>query len=205
MHPIFHGDYPEVMREWMGDQLPKFSEEDKKLLANSLDFVGLNHYTSRFISHVSECSEEGFFYKAQEMERIGNNWIEVFSKYPSMMNSTSWLSFLLVNSGMGRRPEDRGEGIIRQCLSLLYLCTSHVPAKTCEFTYFTYMAGSIRVAIFCSLGYPEGFSLHFTKIQNPDICHREWYAALLFHSCMYRDLVFGILIGGLLFMIVHDC
>ena len=61
------------MRERIGDQLPKFSEEDKKLLANSLDFIGLNHYTSRFISHSSECSEESFFYKAQEMERLGNN------------------------------------------------------------------------------------------------------------------------------------
>ncbi|KAG5124316.1 hypothetical protein JHK82_031053 [Glycine max] len=70
LHPLYYGDYPEVMRERLGDQLPKFSEEDKKILLNALDFIGLNHYTSRFISHVTECAEENHYYKVQEMERI---------------------------------------------------------------------------------------------------------------------------------------
>ena len=59
------------MQERLGDRLPKFSEEEKDLLRNSIDFVGLNHYTSRFIAHVPDSPEEGDFYKAQEMERIG--------------------------------------------------------------------------------------------------------------------------------------
>ena len=59
------------MRERLGDRLPIFSEEDKELLKNSLDFVGLNHYTSRFIAHVEGSPDEGDYYKAQEMERIG--------------------------------------------------------------------------------------------------------------------------------------
>ncbi|CAJ1958453.1 unnamed protein product [Sphenostylis stenocarpa] len=70
LHPLYFGDYPEVMRERLGDQLPKFSEEDKKILSNKLDFIGLNHYTSRFISHVTECAEENYYYKVQEMKRI---------------------------------------------------------------------------------------------------------------------------------------
>lgn len=59
------------MRERLGDRLPVFSEEDKELLENSLDFVGLNHYTSRFIAHVRDTPKDGNFYKSQEMERIG--------------------------------------------------------------------------------------------------------------------------------------
>ena len=70
LDPIFFGDYPATMRERLGDQLPKFSEADKELLQNSLDFVGLNHYTSRFIAHVHQPEGE-HFYKVQEMERIG--------------------------------------------------------------------------------------------------------------------------------------
>ncbi|AES69718.1 putative beta-glucosidase [Medicago truncatula] len=69
LHPLYHGEYPETMRERLGDQLPKFSEEDKKLLLNSLDFIGLNHYTTRLISHVTE-SGESYYYNAQAMERI---------------------------------------------------------------------------------------------------------------------------------------
>ncbi|KAK4253761.1 hypothetical protein QN277_010396 [Acacia crassicarpa] len=70
LDPLCFGDYPEIMRERLGDQLPTFSEEDKKLLANSLDFIGLNHYTSRLISHVTESSDSGHFYRTQATERI---------------------------------------------------------------------------------------------------------------------------------------
>lgn len=61
------------MRERLGDRLPKFSQEERELLNNSNDFLGFNHYTSRFISHSTNSSEESFYYKAQEMERKGNN------------------------------------------------------------------------------------------------------------------------------------
>lgn len=59
------------MRERLGDRLPIFSEKDKELLKNSVDFIGLNHYTSRFIAHGSDNHDEGDFYKAQGIERIG--------------------------------------------------------------------------------------------------------------------------------------
>lgn len=73
MNPLYYGDYPEVMREILGEQLPKFTEEDKELLRNPMDFVGLNHYTSRFITHATESSEESYYYKAQSMERRGKS------------------------------------------------------------------------------------------------------------------------------------
>ncbi|GMP21684.1 hypothetical protein CsSME_00000019 [Camellia sinensis var. sinensis] len=70
LDPIFYDDYPETMREILGNRLPKFSQKDKELLRNSVDFIGLNHYTSRFIAHTKNHGEN-CFYKAQEVERIG--------------------------------------------------------------------------------------------------------------------------------------
>ncbi|KAJ4703512.1 Beta-glucosidase [Melia azedarach] len=72
LHPIYYGDYPEIMRKSLGDRLPKFTKEEKELVRSSLNFVGLNHYTSRFIAYATNSPEEGNFYKAQEMERIVN-------------------------------------------------------------------------------------------------------------------------------------
>lgn len=69
LDPIFFGDYPETMCEKLGDNLPKFSEEDKKLIKNSVDFVGLNHYTSRFIAH-STNDKEYHYEKAQGLDLI---------------------------------------------------------------------------------------------------------------------------------------
>jgi len=73
LNPLYYGDYPEVMHEILGEQLPKFTEEDKELLRNPMDFVGLNHYTSRFITHATESPEESYYYKAQSMERRGKS------------------------------------------------------------------------------------------------------------------------------------
>lgn len=52
--PIYKGDYPEVMRERVGDRLPSFSEEEKSLLTGSTDFFGLNHYTTLYVKDTGD-------------------------------------------------------------------------------------------------------------------------------------------------------
>ncbi|KAH0449899.1 hypothetical protein IEQ34_020591 [Dendrobium chrysotoxum] len=49
MDPIFFGDYPSSMRERVGNRLPKFSASDTSRVKGSLDFVGINHYTTYYI------------------------------------------------------------------------------------------------------------------------------------------------------------
>ncbi|KAF4040332.1 Glycosyl hydrolase family 1 [Phytophthora infestans] len=46
--PIYKGDYPQIMKDRLGDRLPVFTEEQKKLLKGSSDFFGLNNYSSAF-------------------------------------------------------------------------------------------------------------------------------------------------------------
>ncbi|KAK4433079.1 Beta-glucosidase 42 [Sesamum alatum] len=70
LDPIYFGDYPETMHEKLGDRLPKFSERHKELLKNSVDFIGLNHYTTRFVCHATDNREDNDFYRVQEVERI---------------------------------------------------------------------------------------------------------------------------------------
>ncbi|XP_057862323.1 putative beta-glucosidase 41 isoform X2 [Cryptomeria japonica] len=48
MDPIYKGDYPASMRQMVDNRLPKFSKEQSKLLRGSLDFVGINHYTTLY-------------------------------------------------------------------------------------------------------------------------------------------------------------
>ncbi len=50
--PIYLGDYPEVMRQRLGDRLPTFSDEDKALIMGSSDFFGLNHYSTLYAADV---------------------------------------------------------------------------------------------------------------------------------------------------------
>eukprot|EP00252_Welwitschia_mirabilis_P024437 TRINITY_DN7253_c0_g2_i2.p1 TRINITY_DN7253_c0_g2~~TRINITY_DN7253_c0_g2_i2.p1 ORF type:complete len:409 (-),score=44.00 TRINITY_DN7253_c0_g2_i2:54-1280(-) len=52
MGPIIKGDYPTVMRKIVRSRLPEFSNEQKKMVNGSFDFIGLNYYTSRYASHL---------------------------------------------------------------------------------------------------------------------------------------------------------
>lgn len=51
MDPLFFGVYPSSMRERVGDRLPKFSAKEAALVNGSLDFVGVNHYTTYYAKH----------------------------------------------------------------------------------------------------------------------------------------------------------
>ncbi|KAL2931480.1 Beta-glucosidase 18 [Bienertia sinuspersici] len=46
LDPIVFGEYPVEMRKILGRNLPRFSENEKKILIKALDFIGVNHYTS---------------------------------------------------------------------------------------------------------------------------------------------------------------
>ncbi|XP_043724405.1 beta-glucosidase 40-like isoform X1 [Telopea speciosissima] len=48
MDPLFFGDYPSSMRSRVGSRLPKFSTAEAALVKGSLDFVGINHYTTYY-------------------------------------------------------------------------------------------------------------------------------------------------------------
>ncbi|XP_020206710.1 beta-glucosidase 40 [Cajanus cajan] len=51
LDPLVFGDYPTSMRSRVGKRLPKFSKSQASLLKGSLDFVGINHYTTFYAMH----------------------------------------------------------------------------------------------------------------------------------------------------------
>ncbi|CAI0375778.1 unnamed protein product [Linum tenue] len=48
MDPITKGDYPESMKQNLGNRLPRFTNEESELLKGSFDFLGVNYYTGRY-------------------------------------------------------------------------------------------------------------------------------------------------------------
>lgn len=48
LDPLFLGTYPLSMQKLVGDRLPKISEKMSQLLIGTVDFVGLNHYTTLY-------------------------------------------------------------------------------------------------------------------------------------------------------------
>jgi beta-glucosidase len=56
--PIYKGDYPQVMKNRLGERLPKFSEKEKIMIKGTSDFFGLNHYTTMYAAHSDGTSIE---------------------------------------------------------------------------------------------------------------------------------------------------
>ncbi|CAL5192716.1 unnamed protein product [Lathyrus oleraceus] len=51
LDPVFHGDYPRIMKELVGNRLPEFTKKEKRMLKGSTNFIGINYYTSHFVRH----------------------------------------------------------------------------------------------------------------------------------------------------------
>ncbi|KAL5058486.1 hypothetical protein RYX36_030090 [Vicia faba] len=51
LDPVFNGDYPRIMKEFVGNRLPKFTKKEKYMLKGSTNFIGINYYTSHFARH----------------------------------------------------------------------------------------------------------------------------------------------------------
>ncbi|KAJ0979805.1 hypothetical protein J5N97_015279 [Dioscorea zingiberensis] len=48
--PLVFGDYPEIMKKIVGSRLPGFTKSQSERLKGSFDFIGLNHYSSLFVT-----------------------------------------------------------------------------------------------------------------------------------------------------------
>lgn len=57
LDPIFYGRYPEVLVRRLGDRLPRFSETEVQSLQGSVDFLGINHYTTHYALDQSNSSQ----------------------------------------------------------------------------------------------------------------------------------------------------
>ena len=51
LEPLFYGHYPQTMKEIVGNRLPNFTKEERKLVKGSTDFIGINYYNSHYAKH----------------------------------------------------------------------------------------------------------------------------------------------------------
>lgn len=78
-HPIYFGDYPDVMRNTIGKRLPKFTEQEQLELRESSDFFGLNHYSTSLIGGLFDDNAlknmgEGYFRDRGVIEKDKSEW-----------------------------------------------------------------------------------------------------------------------------------
>jgi beta-glucosidase len=60
--PIYLGDYPQSMKDRLGDRLPTFTTDEITLVKGSSDFFGLNHYTTMYAAESNPDDGKGDIY-----------------------------------------------------------------------------------------------------------------------------------------------
>lgn len=58
LDPLILGEYPSEMRQFLGNQLPRFSTAETNFMKDSIDFIAVNHYSSTYAKDCmhSSCS-----------------------------------------------------------------------------------------------------------------------------------------------------
>ena len=76
MEPLTTGEYPQRMKETVGDRLPRFSSEEAALVKGSLDFVALNYYFPYEASpgSIPIEDEESFFKDLNISSTFADSW-----------------------------------------------------------------------------------------------------------------------------------
>ncbi|CAI9089150.1 OLC1v1023660C1 [Oldenlandia corymbosa var. corymbosa] len=73
--PAVFGDYPEEMRHHRWNELPRFTEEEKQILKDSADFIGLNHYGTFYAKACNsstncDCTDSGCFWRDPSLSSL---------------------------------------------------------------------------------------------------------------------------------------
>lgn len=80
--PIFFGHYPQSMVDLVGDRLPTFTAEQRVKLQGSIDFLGMNHYSTKY-----------YLYRQQAKGKrchldVDNGDNSLNQRYPYFLNTT---------------------------------------------------------------------------------------------------------------------
>nr|XP_042137038.1 lactase-like protein isoform X5 [Peromyscus maniculatus bairdii] len=92
-NPIYAGDYPQVMKDHIGtksaeqglemSRLPTFSLQEKSYIKGTSDFLGLGHFTTRYITQRKYPSHQGPSYQNDRdlVELVDPNWPDMGSSW----------------------------------------------------------------------------------------------------------------------------
>ncbi|KAL5976895.1 hypothetical protein ACLOJK_021231 [Asimina triloba] len=82
MDPLTAGEYPQSMRDKVGERLPRFTPQESALLKGSFDFIGLNYYTAQYAKHVEQLdpATQPSYNTDSHANLTGSTWLNVYPR-----------------------------------------------------------------------------------------------------------------------------
>ncbi|XP_077982792.1 cytosolic beta-glucosidase-like isoform X2 [Glandiceps talaboti] len=208
-HPIFIGDYPEVMKKQIltksrsqcltSSRLPTFNEEEIRLIRGTADFLGVNYYTAEKIRNRESASLPAGYLEDQDISiSLDDSWpkcdVPWMRPVPwGLREVLNWVKDQYGNPPIyitenGIAEKDTGEMVLEDTWRSKYL-TAHInevlkARKVDGVNVQGYTAWSLMDNFEWADGYKMRFGLHFVDFNDPNRSRKPKSSAALF-----RDIV----------------
>jgi len=186
--PIVRGDYPPALREQFGSMLPEMHEADRAVIAQKIDFLGVNYYTRTVSGH-----DAGGFFQARTCRPVGDYTSMGSEIYPAglyvvlkQFHERYGLPLYVTENGAGYENEVPGaDGIVHDDRRMRYL-QSHL--EMCHRAISEgvdlrgYMAWSLLDNFEWAFGYGMRFGIvrcDFDSLERTPKLSARWYARVI--------------------------
>jgi beta-glucosidase len=191
LDPVFHGRYPEEMREIFGEAWPEWPDEDFALIRQPLDFLGINYYTRNVVRH----DETAWLLKAAPVKQKQATYTETsWEVFPQGLTDTlAWVrkrygdipQYVTENGAAFYDPPVAADGRIADPLRIDYY-RAHLRAVHAAIAQGVdvrgYFAWSLLDNLEWSLGYAKRFGLvhvNFETLERTPKASAAFYADVI--------------------------
>jgi len=186
--PIVRGDYPAAMRDQFGSMMPEMGEADRAVIAQRIDFLGVNYYTRTVSAH----DEHGFF-RARTVQPVGTYTSMGWEIYPAGLyvvlmeyHERYGLPLFVTENGAGYDDEEAREdgfvhddGRMRYIQSHLEMCHRAIADGV---DLRGYMAWSLMDNFEWTFGLAKRFGIvrcDFQTLQRTPKLSARWYSRVI--------------------------
>jgi beta-glucosidase len=191
LEPVFHGRYPEEMKEIFGEAWPEWPQQDFELIRQPIDFLGVNYYTRNVVRH----EETAWLLKAVPVRQTQATYTETgWEVFPQGLTDTLvWIrnrygdipQYVTENGAAFYDPPAAPSGRVADPLRTHYY-RSHLRAVHAAIAQGVdvrgYFAWSLLDNLEWSLGYSKRFGLvhvNFETLERTPKDSAKFYAGVI--------------------------
>lgn len=188
--PLYHGDYPRMMRDRLDALLPRFTPRDAALLKRSTDFIALNYYTSEIVRDAPDAGPMQFEVVPQpDAPHTQMNWPirpDGFYELLHWLNHRyPGLPFYITENGAAMHDEPDEHGHVHDPQRIAYL-RDHIAAAFRARHEGVDLRGYFVWSLLDNLEWAAGFSKRFGLVRCDHATQKRtikssgrWYARLI--------------------------
>jgi len=188
--PLTWGKYPDVMREYVdaaclaeglpSSRLPEFTTEEVAELINTMDFIGLNHYTTELVEH-QQLTEPGWEGDQDTVRTVDPTWPTTSASWLKVVpwglrKMLHWISrtygnpeIYVTENGYADYNVSGTDDTLRATYYRDYINEMLKAIKIDGARVTAYTAWSLVDNFEWARGYTQRFGTHYVDFEDPDL------------------------------------